>query len=389
MNKVLLSFLLVFLFSCSKVGKFKNDFKTTSKIDPLAKAQTISDKFKDKGLSEGKIITLPIKVSLTSNTIGHYALDDIMSPDEVLGEDATPKQKKFLGRFLDNLKYSVYNMGLGMGISNRVQYSTDYKFPEIDPTYFKEMRVKKIFFAIQPCEKDDAACIAREKDKPSNFMFLDKFFLNISLIQNKDSLDFLTEPLQFLEKEEFEKKVDQAWGVQIKNFNDLKDENGEIMEHAFYNVNIARYSNTLKNRKIKNKNMRDNGNIFIARVNEENILAVKEFFKREAFKGVIKDITLLGKSLFVELYHAKLRDEFFTTMNEETADIRSIGINDLEGCNNLNCANIAFNPINLVPMLEKSSHIRFDTFVSIRHLDYNDFKYGGYLELEVKLELPL
>ena len=181
MNKVLLSFLLLFLFSCSKVGQFKNDLKTSSDIDPLAKAQSISEKFKGKGLSEGKIITLPIKISLTSNTIGHYALDDIMSADEVLDEDATPKQKKFLARFLDNLKYSVYNMGLGMGISNRVQYSTDYKFPQIDPTYFKEMRVKKIFFAIQPCEKDDVACIAREKDKPSTFMFLDRFFLNISL----------------------------------------------------------------------------------------------------------------------------------------------------------------------------------------------------------------
>lgn len=380
--KILIGFaLLTTLISCNKETNLENGFTSVSKIKPLAKSETISEKFNKfdkasidgKSLYDGETLTIPVKVSLTSNTIGHYALEDIMNPDEVLPEGSSPKQKKFLSRILDSLKYKIYNTGLGLGISNRVSYSTDFEFPEISSEYLKEVSVKKIFFALEPCDKKDLSCISRQNDKPSTFMFLDKFFVNLSIIENHDSLHFLQEPLQFLDKKQFNKAVDKAWGEQ---------------SHSFYDVNLARFENTRKVRK-GNQNIRDNGKVFIARVDEENLIEAKKFFQREAFKGVIRDITLMGRSLFIELFQPELREHFFEIMNTEIADIRTLGINDLEGCTYLNCTSLNINPVNLVPMLEKSSHLKFDTFLSLKHLDLNDFKYSGYIELEVKVKLPL
>lgn len=392
MRILLLTFLII-LSSCSLQEKVDGK----SEITPLAQAKTLKDKLEGVTDKDGNAIIVNLKVPLTKNTIGHYALNDIMNAgdegepevnaDESEVENLTPKQKSMFSKMIDSLKYKVYNMGLGLGISNRVSYSTEYEFPELDPEYFKEVRVKNIFFAIEPCDEEDAGCLQRQADKPVTFMFLDKFFVNLSAMTGEH--EEIKDPLLFLEKNEFNKKVDRAWGVQPLNFKSFKDENGEIPDHVFQNVNIAKVKYSKKMSREQKRNVRDNGKMFIAKVEKDKINSIKDFFSQDEFSGIVKDVTILGKSIYIELIHSQLREKFFETIKLVTTDLRSEGVVDLAGCTNLNCTSLTVNQIDLVPMLQKSRKIKIDTYLSLKHLDWNDFKYSGYIEIQVKLELPL
>jgi len=356
--------------------------ESKSEIDPLFKAQTTSERF---GTGTGGVTTITLKIPLTTNEIGYYDRDDILDTKSAQG-----KKKSWLKRNYESIKYNLYNLGARLGISNRIKYSTDFEFPDIDSKYIKEVRVKKIFFALEPCTAEDKECQTREQDEPVSFMFLDKFFLNLSVIQPTDDISYITDPenesLKFQSKKQFKKAAKKAFTLAPTSFKDLRNTDGEILEEAFYDLNVANYQNTKKSRSYR-RNVRDNGSTFFF-ILEDNFVKHKKMFKSDLFKGIVQDVTLVGKNLYVDLYHAKLRTQFFEVLNKKIPDLQSEGIKNFEGCSYLNCVTLGVNNINIVPMLEKSTHIRFDTYLSIRHLDYNDFKYNGYIEIEVQLDLP-
>ena len=127
---------------------------------------------------------------------------------------------------------------------------------------------------------------------------------------------------------------------------------------------------------------------FIYTLEENNIREAKAFFSSSLFDGVVKDVTLISTSLYVDLYGAPLKEKFFEIIDQNVTDLRNIGVIDFKGCTSESCTNLEVNRVDLLPLLKKSPHLRFDTYVSIKHLDYNDFRYSGYIEISVELDLP-
>ncbi len=399
-----ISLILLFLicFSCTE--------KTS--IDSLAKAESLSERFESLGLAKGKEITVPIKISLTQNTIQRYDVDDIL--DEVSsaisltgGEDknispgisadvAVPvSEKGFFAQLKEDILFKVANLGLSFGVQSRWKVSINYdEFPEIDPKIIKSARVKKLFLAVEPCLITDKECEVARRTKPSTILLLDKFFLNISALQKPEDLDFLDQDaMMALSKKEFKRSMKKAWGPQLRSFENPILRPNQSEDDLYYDLNIAKLDNDVNRAKYselrKSGEIRDNGKTFIARIDKHQLVKTKKFFSREAFKKSVRDITFLGNSMVVELHTKRSRALFFKTIQEQNEDLRSVGVYDIEGCTILTCAEVKVNPINLVPMLQKSTNIKFDTFISVNKLDKNDFRYGGFLELEVKLELPL
>jgi hypothetical protein len=376
----LITMALVFI-SCG--GKSIGDrMKADTKINPLFAPKTINQK-----MGNGEFVVTTIKVPLTQDTVGSYDFAEIME-DESVNE----RSRGFLKRLWSGFKYKIYNAGIKLGVSNRVRYSTDYDdFPEIDPEFIKAVKVKKIFFAIEPCHPKDKECITRNEREPVTFRFLDKFFVNLSIVRPGDDKSYLEEPLTFLSKGDFKKFSRKAFDQIPFRFEQLANDDGEIIDDAFYDVNIARFENTRSARSY-HENVRDNGKVFMFKIdnrNGSNAIELKHFFKSEPFKGIVKDVTLVGDTLYLELVHQAMRQSFFNIMNTEEPDIRNKGVIQFEGCSFINCIDLKVNQLNLVPMLQRSSHIKFDTFLSLRHLDINDFKYKGFIEIEVKLNIPL
>ena len=401
-----ISLILFFLicFSCTE--------KTS--IDSLAKAETLSERFESLGLAKGKEITVPIKISLTQNTIQRYDVDDIL--DEVSsaialggGSDeekevvpgisadvAVPiSEKGFFGQLKEDILFKVANLGLSFGVQSRWKISINYdEFPEIDPEIINSARVNKLCLAVEPCLITDRECEVARRTKPSTILLLDKFFLNVSALQKPEDLDFLDhDAMMSIGKKDFKTSMKKAWGPQLRSFDNVTLKPGQNEDDIFYDLNIAKLDNDVnrdKYSKLKKKGeIRDNGKTFIARIDNQQLVKTKKFFSREAFKKSVRDITFLGNSMVVELHTKRSRGLFFKTIQDQEEDLRSVGVYDIEGCTVLTCTEVKVNPINLVPLLQKSTNIKFDTFISVNKLDENDFRYGGFIELEVKLELPL
>jgi hypothetical protein len=388
--------------------------KESSSIKPLAEAKSISDRFDTKGRRGTRLVTIPIKISLTQNLIPRYDLQAILDGDDTDDEQTQAgnetqeniealetlpqKERSALKKIGDYFKHKLYNVGLKVGLENTYKISFAYdEFPEIDSKYIKSLKMKRLFFAIEPCDKEDFQCQVRLKDKPSTLFFLENFFLNISALQTHKDLEFLDQgdaEIKSLSQIEFNEALQKAESKQPVDFNNYRDPiSGEIDDNVFYDLNVASFDNKNNKKKLllgsERRNIRDDGKTFIARINKHQIIEAKKFFSRPIFKKIIKDMTFMKKSLFIQLHSSKLRREFFKAANTQEKTLRDVGVYEIEGCTIMTCTDLKVNPINLVPMLERSNKIKFDTFISVNELDSNDFRYGGYLELEVQLELPL
>ena len=378
----LISLLLITMILGSCADSINESFKTKSKITPLFTPKTFNEK-----IGNGEHVIKKIKIPLTQDTVGSYDYAEILD-DESLND----QQASVIHELWQGLRHGLYNMGIKFGVSNRIRYTADYDgLPKIDSEYIKSIKITKVFFAIESCHPKDEKCIIRNEKNPSSLKFLDQFFVNLSIIKPEDKQVILDDPITFLTKKEFSTFANRAFSKVPFSFDALKNENGEIVDDAFYNVNVAHFKN-LYAPKDYNQNVRDEGKVFLFQIDDthrETAIELKKFFNSSKFINVVKGTTLVGNTLYLELFHKAMRQSFFDIINEHTDNMRSLGILQFQGCSFVNCVELAVNDLNLVPMLERSSHIQFDTFLSLRNLEDNDFKYKGYVELEVILNIPM
>jgi hypothetical protein len=365
MNKIFILFTLVFFYSCAQ----------KSEIKPLFEPKSISELE-----GQGKdYFTLDLKIPLTEDTLGYYDFGEIIEEKNLLSE------RTKLREFFDKVKYGVYNLGVNLKMSNRVRYSIDYEFPAVDPDTIKEIKIERVFFAIEDCLEEEN-CRARNNIEPS-FGFLDKFFVNLSVIQKTDDLSFVDEPLSFLSKKDYEVYTNKAFKRIPLPFEELYGVDARDRDRAFYDVTVAKFENS-KRRELRPKH-KEMENIYYFK-SKVNALAIRNYFQSKSFQGIVKDVTLVGDVVFVEIIDQEnSRRDFFNIIGSADFDIEALGVDNPKVCKVDTCINFDILEDNLVPLLKKSSHLRIDTFASLRDLDVNDFKYSGYIQVKVKLHLPL
>lgn len=343
--------------------------------------------FEKKSLADihgdGRVMTVTVKVPLSQTTVGSYDASEILSDDSLDSKRHGP-----LRAIWNEFKYSVMNIAVNIGISNKVKYSFDYEFPEIDPEIVKSIRVKRIFFALENCHEEDEQCILREKKRPVTFKFLDSFFMNVSVVMPGDDLDLDNQEIG-VDPKVWEQASEMAFASTPKNFFSYVDDHGNINEDLFKNVNLARFRNTRSYRKdpeVAGKL----GKVFLLRLGnhlskgEKNDLIKR--FKGPQYKEVVKGFSLIGSNVYLELEDIALKDRFFKILSADVGSVEELGNNSFDQCSQLNCADLKTNSSNLVPMLEKSNHIRFDTYLSLDKVEQSDFRYNGFVELEVKID---
>lgn len=130
--------------------------------------------------------------------------------------------------------------------------------------------------------------------------------------------------------------------------------------------------------------------MFIFRI-EGRYREAKRYFQTDKFKRIVKDTTMIGRSLFVELNSISQRGEFLRLIAEgEDRAEDHFDIYKVETCNLSNCLDLDALPVNMGPLLSTGKDVRIDTWLSIRSLGSRDFKYNGYIEVEVVLKnLPI
>lgn len=425
---------ILFCFlSCSLKDAADNDFKPQSKITPIAPAETLAKKYGD-----GNEAVFTIKVPLTEDSIGYFDIDEIIG-----SRDLDSKRKHFIERVYDSFKLTFFNLAIGLGFSNIIKYSTSFEFPEIDPKYIKSARVKKVFFTTEDCREGEGNCNDLSKIQ-SNFNFIEKFYLNIRAnneLENTDEIKVLSKS----QLKKFEKKIDindsverelkndstvinivsfknrvPALDLDIGNIPDdtrylyfsTKKNKGAIAKY-FRNEKFSEFIKGVRVYNAKYKEQFEGIEVVLKRkVNAQKILEVisedqskaalsmlifrmnsnpmeaKKYFKQEIFKRYIQDISVIGRSVFVQFRDAKTR-KYFSKMIETFKINDRLDIYKVDSCSRANCIDFEVEETNLVPLLSKNPKVIIDTVLKIRSISLEDFKYNGFVEIEVKLNLPI
>lgn len=352
-----------------------------SEIQPLFPKKKLSEIHGD-----GRVMTLKVKLPLSQDTMGIYDASEILEDDSL-----NERENGILREMWNNIKYRVYDTAMIFGFSNKIKYSFDYEFPEIDSRYIKSVKVNKIFFALENCPENDVECVDREEKRPVTFKFLEQFFMNLSVVPLGERLN-LDGQEYFIEDDDYEDAEDRAFESLAKGFDTLRNERGEIRESAFENFNLAAFNNSRSYQKdgvVAQKLSK----IYLLRLkrdlSKEEKVEIVRLFKSPRFQKSIQDFSLIGHNIYLELHSLEAKSEFFSSLSETVGSVNNLGIESFEQCSQLNCANLNTNKSNLVPMLERSSRIRFDTYLNLASVEKRDFRYNGFVELEVKLDLGI
>lgn len=372
--------LVLFLFvSCEA-------FKEKSEIDPLFEPKRLSETMAQRngqaGVdgANGNLVNFKIKIPLAQDMIGHYDYASIMNftqPQEEVG---------IIKRFFRNIKHKTFNLAIKLGVKNKVRISMDYEFPELDSSIIKSVKAKRIFFSLEQCSPHDYDCMHLDKKDKLTVKILDSLFLNLSAIQSHDDMSYIDEPIQFPSKKEFKQFEKKAMsGVNLLLDEDYKNEN-PMDESIYHDVTVASLSTKEITKHMKQKK-NDQDKIFRFLVSR-NHGQVKQFFEREEFKSVVKDVSIVGSTIYTELFSYNLKDKFFSIINQTGEDIIAMGVDVFDSCTLEKCVELNVSDMDLMPLIEKSNRIKFDTFIGLKKLKYGDFKYNGFVELEITLELP-
>jgi hypothetical protein len=339
--------------------------ETDTKITPFAEAKSINEIYGD-----GKTTTATLHIPLTADTIGFYDRDDILEEANI-PED----QKSLLKRLKDSFMHKVYSSAIKLGVKSKMSYSTDYEFFDISDEYIKEIRIKKVFLALDQCDALDVNCHKRTKNNPITLDFLKTFFFNISPIYQETNMDFLKEPFKTYRRKDFVKIQEQSAKAKELSFDGI--------------TNIANYEKENKVFDRRDFSLMSNQTKIVFKLLENQYHIAADFFKRPILQKYIETSVKSGKMIFVILRNNASISEFFKTIFELTANFEDVGIDNYKFCKKETCTWLNVNDVNLVPLLAKTPHLRFDTFLELDQLHYDDFKYNGYLELEVKLNVEL
>lgn len=432
----LLLCLTITLTSCSLQDAVNNNFEHQSSVEEFARAKTLADAY-----GNGQEIIFKTKIPLTEDSIGYFDVDEILGNSEL-----NSQRRSLIQRLYDNLKLAGFNLFVGLGISNKIKYSSNLDFPRIDPELIISAKVIKVFFTTEDCRREEAICNDRKRFS-SNFDFLDEFFLNIKATEEKHK-DNSSEQIVTLSNSEFKQASDESFSQKHSDVQKILS-NGHSNHSKGKSINLVKFKNDdplvdleeysisenlrvitfrMKNRKqhhkferfLKEAHLRevihsvksenDTVRVKLRKESQPEILInslkllqpssyqkmmifrlngqgrqAKEYFESESYKNIIKEATMIGRSLFVELKNSHSYSELMKQMHIDKNYLNEeLSIQKVERCLKTNCLELNVKDVNLVPLLTQNTGLTLETFLSVKTLGNSDFKYNGYVEVEIK-----
>lgn len=334
------------------------------------------------GCGESSIIKNDVKAVKTSEAYGdgNFTIIPMVIPisDEMISSYDSPLAK--VGFVLGGFARLFMDLGASMGLG-KMQISLVQPIPEIPSNHLKEIRIKRLFFYIEPTAgKRDRAWYHRYllgRDDV-DFKFLDKIAVKLStqkILENKGGWIPTVEtksvkrkdssPLQELfEKREFDYgqvvDAEKAREIILLKY-DRAESDLYLRNDKFGTIYIINTSKPVKARKF---------------LSEHPIL--KDYFKR---------VHILNKSILVELEKDPVAEEGFKlVLSQYASELEDLGISLIEPCNKKTCMEFGLADVNLLPLIMKNNGIKLDAFIDAGKVP-ESFKLKGFIEFEVKLKL--
>lgn len=436
------------LTSCSLKEAVENDFEHSTDVKPIAQAQTLAERY-----GNGRSLKVSVKIPLTEDSVGYYDLDEVLGDSELNAYQHSfvkrlkNRAKRFLYDFMvrigfyDNLKFStvfefpkIDRRFVKKARVKRVFFtSEDCRVDERECNDRSKRNsnfnlIDRFFVNISPAKPSQAADDETEMDNIGSYEFYKRSRAAFAQDPKKvgDRISAYLEKKKILRTKgqkapEFEMNiVSYQNNIPHINLNLLQVPTGERFLTLHHKKGTKQLRNFLRRKefldiihsakktkdgvdielkegktaqdlakRVDTFNQQKRSTIAILRLNDK-FHEAKKYFKQYKYKEIVKDTTLIGKSLYIELNDSSGMKTFEQFYKRDQRYIENhLDVYVKEKCGRNNCLDLEVTDMNLVPLLIESPKINLDTYLSIQSIGRTDFKYNGFIEVEVELDLPI
>lgn len=355
-NFICHTLLLATLLSCGK----------KSEITPMFEAIPLKDSHGD-----GKYAVFTVKLPLSDQSLASY--DSPIDPSQ--GVARIP----LLGDVLRLVTQSSFNLGaqLGLGKQNII---INQPLPDLETPYLNSISIKRVFFHIDQKE------VERERTPSVWERFRDflrggskvdfNFIKELSITFRAMVLDEAPASLAPEVLTDVDPKRDLLTPAQIEN-----------LPRALRPVEVLKYARKTRGEVVLNG---ERGAMFV--IYGEKPVRLRSVLKRVPdIDGLVKEMVVINKTLFVELKAngKEAQEQFNEILDENEVELSDAGIIKVDQCDLDSCMDLKVNNQNMLPLLKSGNQLRIETFINSSKVPAKSFQLKGFIEFEVKLDVPL
>ena len=361
MRYLVLFLLLSVLASCGE----------KSKVDPLFPGTPLRV---TNGNGEYSVFT--VKMPLSDKSIDTY--DSPIDPNSGLS------RVPVLGDALRFMTQALFNLGaeFGLGKSN---ITINQPIPDLNSPYLNSISVKRVFFHIDNTVEEDP--------RPRNILV--RVFNSIrGIIRGQTYLDFSfirelnvllkmertdVEPVDFIPEILTENADNRPAGPRHESI-EIGAVGGPRM------IELLNYKRDKRKEILRNN---ERGAMFV--VYTEKPVQVRAFLRKDKdLAALIKEMVIVNKTLIIELTGQEAVSEaFFELMRNYEDEMAKSGITKIDTCNEDICMDVKVNEQNMMPLLLQGNKLRIETNVDSSRVPPKSFQLKGFIEFEVKLDVPI
>ena len=306
--------------------------------------------------------------------------------EETVAQFDSPIKGTF--NLLHGVVKSVFDLGAKMG-AGKVRLDMIQPLPEIPAEsldYIKEIRVKRIFFYMEPVQVEKRNWLQRVGD----------FIGNFGRKRAEANFEFLNQLLVSVKPEKIENRKDDSWAPEVAS-GSLSSKEKTIFKKYFSSKkatkaqqeqlikengeDLVSYDKANPNAYLNNKDL---GRIFI--IYTDTPLETRQAIEDDSeLRPFYSRILTLKNSLLLELPAERLSQEKFDIAFWDKQDV--LNIKDMETCTPEICLDLKVKDINLVPLLVKENGIKINTLIDARKTP-ESFQLKGFIEFEVQIVVP-
>ena len=350
-----------------------------SEVTPLFEPISLRDSHGD-----GKYAVFTVKLPLSDNSIDTYD-----SPiDPTTGVARIP----LLGDMLRFVTQATFNFGAEIGFG-KTNLTIKQPLPDLDTPYLHSISVKRVFFHIDQKKIDpDVRLSLWDKLRnlirgttKLNFNFIREMRLNMRVSKEDEPTDYIPEI------------------IEDTRLTPISRDATDIIEFLRYErrsrstvLNEATATNTVV-------------------IYSPEPVRLRRFIRNNPLlAGYVKNMEVINKSLFVELkqdfeqtasqridpamykelfdretpFESKVK-EFTALFEKESLGNAQVEVVKMVPCSSSTCMDVKVNNQNLLPLIKQGNRLNIETMIDASRVPPRSFQLKGFIEFEVKLDLPL
>lgn len=362
-------FILISFFGCAP----------KSEVTPLFEPISLKESHGD-----GKYAVFTVKLPLSDNSIDTYD-----SPiDPTTGVSRIP----LLGDMLRFVTQATFNFGAVIGFG-KTYLTIKQPLPDLDSPYINSISVKRVFFHIDQKKIDpDVRLNLWDKIRnlirgttKLNFNFIRQMRLNMRVSKEDEPSDYIPEIIEDTPLTPIARGATDI--MEFLRYD--RNSRSTVLNEATATNTVVIYSpqpvrlrrfirqNTTLSAYVKNMEV----------INKSLFVELKQDFEQDASQRIDPAMyrELFGRETPFE---SKVK-EFTAIFEKESEGNAQVEVLKMVPCASSTCMDIKVNNQNLLPLIKQGNRLNIETMIDASRVPPRSFQLKGFIEFEIKLDLPL